>query len=76
MIEVPSGYIVATCLNDHKRVLIQTSLVEAVYEYGAKKQEYGGTKPAHTQICYSDNKAVEVCESFDEILDKMLLSDL
>ncbi len=72
---VPQGFIEVTCLNDGKRCLVRTDLIGAVYEYGPTKKDYG-VKPAHTEICYEDNKSVDMVESYDEVCDKMYMSEL
>jgi len=72
---VPHGFIEATCLNDGKRCIVRTDLIGSVYEYGPTKKDYG-VKPAHTEICYEGNKSVDVVESYDEVLDKMYMSEL
>lgn len=71
----PKDFIEVTCLNDGKRCLVRTDLISAVYEYGPTKKDYG-VKPAHTEICYEDNKSVDVVESYDEVCDKMYMSEL
>lgn len=72
---VPSGFIEITCLDDGKRALIRTDLIEAIYEYGERKVDYG-VKPAHVQICYGDNKQVDCIESYDEIANQIWKSEL
>lgn len=72
---VPNDFIEVTCLDDGKRALIRTDLIEAVYEYGERKVAYG-VKPAHTEICYADNKQVDCIESYDEIANQIWKSEL
>jgi len=75
MNNIPQGFIEVHCLNDGKRALIRTDLISAVYEEGEKHEPYG-VKPAHTDICYDDNKSVDVIEDIETIADKMVLSEL
>lgn len=62
----PKDFIEVTCLNDGKKCLIRADLISSVYEYGDEKKDYG-IKPAHVEICYDDNKSVDVIETFEEV---------
>ena len=64
---IPKEFIEVTCLNDGKKALIRVDLIDAVYEYGPEKKDWGGVKPAHTEICYDDNKTIDVVETFEEV---------
>lgn len=62
----PKDFIEVTCLSDGKKALIRVDLISAVYEYGDTKKDYG-IMPAHVEICYEDNKSIDVSESFEEV---------
>ena len=64
---VPREFIEVTCLNDGKKALIRVDLIDAVYEYGPERKDYGAVKPAHVEICYDDNKSIDVTETFEEV---------
>lgn len=72
---IPQGFIEVTCLSDGKKVLIRTDMISAVYEEGQSRNSYG-IKPAHCEICYDDNKSVDVIEDIETIADKMYFSEL
>ena len=64
---VPKDFIEVTCLNDGMKALIRTDLISAVYEYGDEQKDFGAVKPAHVEICYDDNKSIDVTETFEEV---------
>ncbi len=70
----PSGFIEVTCVSDGRKCLIRVDSIEALYECGEEVFSYG-TKPAHTEIVYS-NQSVDVAESYEDVKDMMWKADL